>query len=80
MMEKNINCSTNERSIGSELKVSNDHPFDPELEDGGDTMWWIRDVHKMCKSCHLKKILFEKYLKHLNCLGTIGNELKWNGV
>jgi hypothetical protein len=34
MMEKNINCSTNERSIGSGLKVSNDHPFDQELEDG----------------------------------------------
>jgi hypothetical protein len=35
MMEKNINCSTNERSIGSDLKVSNDHPFDQELEYEG---------------------------------------------
>ena len=38
MMEKNINCPTNERSILSGLKVSNDHPFDQKLEDGGDTM------------------------------------------
>jgi hypothetical protein len=60
------------------LKVSNDHPFDQKLGDGGDTMWWIRDVHKMCKSCHLKKSLIEGYGTHLNCLETIGNELKWN--
>ena len=35
MMEKNVKCSTNERSIGSGLKVSNDHLHDQELEDGG---------------------------------------------
>jgi hypothetical protein len=58
------------------LKVSNDHLLDHELEDERDTMWWIRDVHKMCKSCHLKKDLFERYMKHLNCLETIGKELK----
>ena len=34
MMEKNINCSTNKRSIGIDLEVSDDHPFDQELEDG----------------------------------------------
>ena len=39
MMEKNISCSTNKRSIVSGLKVSNDHPFDQKLEDGGDSMW-----------------------------------------
>jgi hypothetical protein len=39
MMEENIKYSTNERSIGSGLKVSNDHPFNQELEDGGNTMW-----------------------------------------
>ena len=80
MMEENIKYSTNERSIGSGLKISNDHPFDPELEDGGDTMWWIRDVHKMCKFCHLRKELIERYMKHLNCLGEIENELKWNEI
>jgi hypothetical protein len=29
------------------LKVSNDHPFDQKLEDGGDTMLWIRDVQEL---------------------------------
>ena len=31
----NITCSSNKRSIGSDLKASNDHPFDQELDDGG---------------------------------------------
>ena len=40
----NISCSTNERSIGSGLKVSNDHPFDLELEDEG-TLWGRSEMY-----------------------------------
>jgi hypothetical protein len=47
MMEKNINCSTNKRSIGSGLKVSNDHPFDQELEDEG-TLWGRSEMYTRC--------------------------------
>jgi hypothetical protein len=45
----NISCSTNERSIGSGLKVSNDHPFDPELEDEG-TLLGRSEMYIRCAS------------------------------
>jgi hypothetical protein len=62
--------------LGSDLKVSNDHLHDQELENEGIQC----GGSEMCKSCHLKKSLIERYGTHLNCLETIGNEPKWNGI
>jgi hypothetical protein len=66
----NISCASNKRSIGSGLKYSlslgfcwRDSTWKYQMIIHtiknwmmGDTMWWIRDVHKMCKCCHLNRI------------------------